>query len=79
MSELVVSRGSFTHIYGLMPKADQDRESGIFLEKHVRKTERALIKDRASIRTQDANMTTPLTQSDRFIYVLGHDGQFSAS
>jgi hypothetical protein len=44
-----------------MPKTDQDREGRIFLEARVRKTEPALVEDRASIGTNEVNMTTALT------------------
>ena len=56
-----------------MPKTDQDREGRIFLEASVRETEPALIEDRASIGTNEVNMTTALTQPDCFLEVFGHE------
>jgi hypothetical protein len=43
----------------------------MFLEAPVRKMEPALIKDRASIGTNEANMTTTPTQPDCLLKVLG--------
>jgi hypothetical protein len=45
----------------------QNRKGWIFLKARVRETKTALVKDCASIGTNEANMTTAFTKPDSFL------------